>query len=150
MRWLRRLLRCSMRLRGSGLVRVRSVGHEYVGCVVSSGSGPCAFHAQGQGLCHVYVATQYGDSSVDEKQLPSIRMSFYPNYEDDYRDMQSLEFTLGGHGIGQNSEVGDVLRVLQRLMAEGLWDRAVERLYAQPDLLIDWDNPTGGSEEDNG
>ena len=93
---------------------------------------------------------KYGANSIDEKQLPSIRMSFYPNYADDYRDMQSLEFTLGGHGIGQNSEVGDVLRVLQRLMAEGLWDRAVERLYAQPDLLIDWDNPTGGSEEDNG
>ena len=93
---------------------------------------------------------KYGDNSIDEKQLPSIRMSFYPNYADDHRDMRSLEFTLGGHGIGQNSEVGDVLRVLQRLMAEGLWDRAVERLYAQPDLLIDWDNPTGGSEEDNG
>ena len=93
---------------------------------------------------------KYGDNSIDDKQLPSIRMAFYPNYEDDYRDMQSLEFNLGGHGIGQNSEVGDVMRVLQRLMAEGLWDRAVERLYAQPDLLIDWDNPTGGSEEDNG
>ena len=70
--------------------------------------------------------------------LPSVQMFFYPDYAHEPARGSSLVFNLGGHGIHDRSGTSEVIEKIKGLMAEGLWERAVERDNAEPDFTIDW------------
>ena len=80
----------------------------------------------------------FGGGTAGLVLLPSVRMFFYPDYVLDRTRGSSLVFSLGGHGIHDRSGTHEVIEKIKGLMAEGLWERAVERVDAEPDFTIDW------------
>ena len=84
--------------------------------------------------------TCLGQGFEDERQhqLPEITVSFYPDWQQDKRDLKRVSMDLAGRGIYKESGTHEVLNLLEDLMYEGLFESLVSKHETKPTWTIDW------------